>query len=748
MNISSKSSAQQQKQARKRNWYLIIGAILVALITFMAIFGPSIAPQDPMQENYSLAVDGKIRTPPYKMFQVEGYPLGTDRFGRDLLSRILWGVRPTFIMVLTVAGVRLLLGIILGMATGWLEGRKGRILESLLSTALSIPVLIAAIFGIYMVGIDKGLSAFIIGLGLTGWAESARMVSEQTRAIKHQTFVEAARALGASNPRILYIHVLGQIMSMLWILLAFEISATLLVSAELGFLGYYIGGGIWIEILDFVTVNVESLPELGQMLASSLVKITDPTILLIVGSIICIGVLGFNLLGEGLRRQMSQENMRSVSRSGFLTPATEEWLEERIFRPTAIWMEENHRRIWVIGGLFSFIAGGWIIYRTVYIPPVTTKAIQFEVPGGHLWAGERGDPFGTFHVAASIDTEPQFLWKISIPGGPSGKPAVTSDGTLIITGLEKHAIAVDPHGKVLWQTQLEEIPIGTPALDANGYIFISDMKGGMTALAADGTILWRKQVTAGRIATSGPIVDANGNIYFTVVEDVYALNPQGEILWKAFAADAYLEEPPRLSLDQTMLFLKNTVIQAQTGRHIEIPIGSPDQYLFSDPTYFSGADGQNYYRLGHEIMGWRLDGRDIITDPGYTWNHGASVLYTPFEQGVTPNKLHWMFYSTSWTDSRMVWIDIQKRVIGNYRFSYPNGKFIAMGEKEEAYLCGSIDVKVLCIRIPPGAEAPTWTIGIDSHTPAIGGVLVPGRIYIAIKADGIHAFGTNQEGMP
>ncbi len=188
---------------KKKNWPLVIGAILVGFMTFLAVFGPSFAQQDPMKENYTLKVEGKIRVPPYPALEVSGYPLGTDRYGRDLLSRILWAVRPTMIMVVTVAGVRLVLGLVLGMVIGWSEGRKGRFLESLLSTALSIPVLIAALIGIFMVGADRGLWAFIFGLGLTGWAETARMVSEQTRAIKTQTFVEAARALGASDRRIL-----------------------------------------------------------------------------------------------------------------------------------------------------------------------------------------------------------------------------------------------------------------------------------------------------------------------------------------------------------------------------------------------------------------------------------------------------------------------------------------------------------------------------------------------------------------
>src|SRR5512147_2595245 len=117
------------------------------------------------------------------------------------------------------------------------------------------------------------------------------MVSEQTRLVKRQTFVEAARALGAGERLILFNHILRQIMSLVWALLAFEISSTLLVAAELGFLEIYIGGGVWIEVFDFQAVNVAGLPELGQMLATALVKISDPSAMLVIGSFIFMGVL-------------------------------------------------------------------------------------------------------------------------------------------------------------------------------------------------------------------------------------------------------------------------------------------------------------------------------------------------------------------------------------------------------------------------------------------------------------------------
>lgn len=736
------------KQMKRTNWYLVIGGVLVFFIFMVSVYGPAVAPHDPMQENYSLEVDGLIRTPPYKMFDVPGYILGTDRFGRDLYSRLLFAVRPTMIMVLSVAGVRLLIGLILGMAAGWLDGRKGRLFESLLSSALSIPVLIAAIFGIYLIGIEKGLWAFIFGLGITGWAETARVISEQTRIIKTQTFIEAARAMGASDRRILSIHVLPQIMSMLWMLLAFEISATLLVSAELGFLGYYIGGGAWIEIFDFVAVHTEGLPELGQMLSSALVKISDPSVLIVMGSVVCIGVLGFNLWGEGLRRQVSQRNLRSGNRFGFLTPAMEEWVDERILRPTSIWMEEHRAPVWLMGSVLILTFGGWFINKYIYIPPIAQAENPLNASSDQLWGSERRDSYGTLYVNFSLETQPALLWNLQIPGGPVSKPAVTKDGTIIVASAEKSVLAVTPDGKILWQTALEEVPIGTPALNAEGMIYIADVKGRLNAINADGQVLWRTQVSKGRNSTSGPIVHPNGTIYFTIVEDIYALNPQGEILWKAYAADAYLEEPPRLSPDKTQLYLKNSAINAETGERIEIPIGSPDQSIFLDPAYFSGADGKNYYRLGHEIIGWQMADNQVQTQPGITWNHAADVLFTPFEQGVTPNQIYWMFYSTSWTDSRIVWLTNHNVLIGNYLFPYPNGKLVAIGAKNEAYMCGSNGGSTSCISAVPGSEEPEWEIQLITRDLLSGGIVVPGRLYVNISNDGLYAYGTENTGAP
>jgi hypothetical protein len=96
----------------------------------------------------------------------------------------------------------------------------------------------------------------------------------------------------------------------------------------------------------------------------------------------------------------------------------------------------------------------------------------------------------------------------------------------------------------------------------------------------------------------------------------------------------------------------------------------------------------------------------------------------------------------------MIWIDEQNRLIGNYRLPHPNGKLLALGAKDEAYMCGATGAKVFCVSISPGAENATWTIDLTSRSLVNGGVIVPGRMYINLDKDSLYAFGTNETGAP
>ena len=307
---------------RRRNWPLLVGSVLVLFVFLLAVLGPSLALRDPLETNTVVKVGGEWIRLPYPPFAVPGFPLGSDAYGRDLLSRLLWGIRPTLILVTVVACVRLVLGVLIGLAAGWSSGRWGRILEGVMSGALAIPVIIVSLAVITAIGIQRGLIAFIVGLAVTGWAETARLVSEQTRSLKSLPYVEASGALGASGTETLARHVVRQISPMFGMLLAFEAGSTLMTVAALGFLGYYVGGAFWIEVTDFSTRAISGMPELGQMLANSW-QIFKPWATVATGTVIFLAVLGFSLVGEGFAAAL--EYGRAWAANPALEPIPHRW---------------------------------------------------------------------------------------------------------------------------------------------------------------------------------------------------------------------------------------------------------------------------------------------------------------------------------------------------------------------------------------------------------------------------------------
>jgi peptide/nickel transport system permease protein len=224
-----------------------------------------------------------------------------------MLSRLLWAVRPTLTMVIVVAALRMVAGIVIGLLAGWSVGRAARALDTLISAALAVPVLFVALCVVAALARRWGVWAFILGLSITGWAEAARLVQEQTRAIKGQPFIESTRAMGGSDGQIAFSHVIPHILPLMWIQLAFEISGALLTTAALGFLGYFVNA-VWIPIEDWIGLRVSGMPELSQMLGASIQR--QPWTAVFAGTLVFFIVLAFNLLGEGLRQQLSPERRR------------------------------------------------------------------------------------------------------------------------------------------------------------------------------------------------------------------------------------------------------------------------------------------------------------------------------------------------------------------------------------------------------------------------------------------------------
>ncbi len=259
----------------RRNAMFILGLIIVLGVTFAAVFAPLIAPFDPNE----LHLDAILKAP------CAEFPLGTDRLGRDVLSRLLYGGRISLWVGFVAVGISISIGALLGLVSGYFGGLVDEIVMRFVDIMLCFPsfFLILAVVAF----LEPSLFNIMVVIGLTSWMGVARLVRAETLALREREFVSAAKLAGTSTWRIMTRHILPNAM------------APVTISAILG-----IGGAILIESgLSFLGLGVQP-PQAswGNMLMDGKSVIEEASWLsLFPGLAILITVLGYNLLGESLR---------------------------------------------------------------------------------------------------------------------------------------------------------------------------------------------------------------------------------------------------------------------------------------------------------------------------------------------------------------------------------------------------------------------------------------------------------------
>ena len=285
---------------------LCLGAVLVGAISLAGILAPWISPFDPDQQHYLLKRGAETIMSPFP--PGSDYWLGSDFLGRDLLSRILWGARSTLIICGLILMARMLLGTSLGLLAGWVGGWVEAQVTMLTSWVAAFPSLLLAIVALEVLRGNRNPTMYVLALCLVGWAEIATFVKHQVQSIARAPYVEGAVAIGSGHFDILRRHVLPNLAPHLWSLAALEASSTLLLVAELGFLGYFVGGGLTVELLKGTSATsgltlVDRIPEWGQMVGAGRERmLNEPWLLLGPGAAFALAILGLNLLGEGLRK--------------------------------------------------------------------------------------------------------------------------------------------------------------------------------------------------------------------------------------------------------------------------------------------------------------------------------------------------------------------------------------------------------------------------------------------------------------
>ncbi|APH71892.1 ABC transporter permease [Aquibium oceanicum] len=281
------------REARRAVWLLsrsfssMLGLAIVVVFMILAVFGPWIAPY-PEAALGSVNMEEMLQPPSWQHW------FGTDDMGNDVLSRVIIGTRISLQVGLIITLGAALVGVPLGILGGYLGGWVRSIIMALTDLFLSVPSLVLAIAIVAVLG--PGIVNTMIALAVVWWPGYVRLIDSKTLAIKEEPYVEAARALGASTPRIIFRYLLPGCASPLIVKASMDMGAAILAAAGLGFIG--------------LGAKAPS-PEWGAMLSVARGYLPEWWWFAIFpGMAIYLSVLGFNLLGDGLRDVLDPRTSR------------------------------------------------------------------------------------------------------------------------------------------------------------------------------------------------------------------------------------------------------------------------------------------------------------------------------------------------------------------------------------------------------------------------------------------------------
>jgi peptide/nickel transport system permease protein len=267
---------------------ITIGATVLIVIFVVALFAPVLSPYDPLDQDLTQ----RVIPPVWHQGGTWAHPLGTDQFGRDYLSRLMYGARISLLIGFVAMLISGVIGTVLGVAAGYFGGRVDMVVNFIITTRLSMPVVLVALAVVSLVGNSLWIVIWVLGLLI--WDRFAVVMRSSTQQVRNLDYVAAAKALGCSTGRILMSEIMPNIVNNLIVVATIEVAHAVLLEAALSFLG----------------LGVQPpAPSWGLMISEAKgMMFFDPWLIGIPGTALFALVLSINLLGDGLRDVTAPEN--------------------------------------------------------------------------------------------------------------------------------------------------------------------------------------------------------------------------------------------------------------------------------------------------------------------------------------------------------------------------------------------------------------------------------------------------------
>ncbi|UTW12026.1 ABC transporter permease [Marinobacterium rhizophilum] len=284
-------------QAKRPHWLkrvrqssILIGGGILLLMIVIALFAPLLSPFDPTLQD----LDNRYALPFWMPGTDAAHLLGTDHLGRDYLSRLLYGARISIGIGFSVVLVAALIGTSLGLLAGYFGGKVDMLISFLITTRLSLPIVLVALAAVALKG--ASLTTLCTVLSLLVWDQFAIVSRSATQAIRHQEYIRAARATGASHLRTMLREILPNLRTTLIVIATLEMANVILLESALSFLGLGVR---------------PPTPSWGLMIAEGRDSILfDAWLIALPGGMLCLLVLAVNLFGDGLRDATGTEIKR------------------------------------------------------------------------------------------------------------------------------------------------------------------------------------------------------------------------------------------------------------------------------------------------------------------------------------------------------------------------------------------------------------------------------------------------------